>query len=241
MRQSITSIQSDVAGEYEVEVFNAEKPKNVIICVHGNGVRRWDGAHFFHKLADHYPSQACYLVDQNQVIEDGCSLNTLEVMTERVQKLITLARNEYPSSPLVIVAHSMGCGIVTRLDLSEIEKVVFVTPGAGDALGKLIERYGDSIKGGGSINTSDGLKKYLSKEHVDSIDQINWEDEYSKLLGRYPEVYAFEAEEEEIVSEERFKHRDMPFRKYKFINGASHNLSGEPLQAFFIELDKLVK
>lgn len=241
MRNSKVFIRSDDAGEFETELFEAENPSSVVICSHGNGVRRWDGEHFFHNVAEHYPDKSFYLVDQNQVIEGGCSLNELQIMISRVQELITLARQTHPRATITVLAHSMGCGIATKLDLREVKRVVFVAPAAGNVLEKLAQRYGKGIAtNGGMTKTSDGLNKLITKEYVDSIRGIIWETEYEELLNRFPEVYVFESGEEEIVGEERLKHKGMSFKDFKVISGATHNLKGKALEQLFQELDALI-
>lgn len=240
MRSSVVSAKTDSAGSYETELFETPNPKSVVICSHGNGVRRWDGEHFFHQVAEHYPNHAFLLVDQNQVIDDGCKLNDLSIMTARVQGLIATAQQKYPAVSIMVLAHSMGCGVVTKLDLSAVEKVIFVAPAAGDAAKKLIERYGPEVANGMLTKTSDGLTKLVSKEYFDSIKDIVWEEEYKKLLKTYLKIYAFESGDEEIVGDERLAHRDMPFASYKIIPGAKHNYAGAALEKLFAELDRLL-
>ncbi len=86
MRQSSVTTNQDKAGDYEVEVFDCVKPKGVIVTAHGNGVRRWDGEEFFYAVAEQYPNYVVMLIDQNQLYEDGCKLNDLQIMVDRVQK-----------------------------------------------------------------------------------------------------------------------------------------------------------
>lgn len=90
------------------------------------------------------------------------------------------------------------------------------------------------------MTTSDGLNKVVTAEFFASMKGVVWEEEYAKLLQRYQPVYAFEAGEEEIVSDERLKHRDLPFTQYEIIPGAHHNLSGPPLADFLVRADKII-
>ncbi len=54
-RDSMIMTNQDIAGTYETEIFECEtKPRGVIVCAHGKGVRRWDGEEFFYQVADHY-------------------------------------------------------------------------------------------------------------------------------------------------------------------------------------------
>lgn len=240
MRKSTVTIQTDSAGPYEVEVFEADQPKSIIVCSHGNGVRRWDGEHFFHHVADHYPDHTFLLVDQNQIFGDGCRLNPLPIMVARVQGLATMAKDKYPGVPIVLVGHSLGCGVVSRMDLSGVEKVIFVAPAAGNIIDTMKKRYGDDIVQGKTVTTTDGLIKDIPKEYVDSVKDITWEDEYRKLLASYKPVHVFESGAEEIVADDRFAHRDMPFASYKIIPGAVHNYAGKDLENLFAELDPLL-
>lgn len=240
MRTSKILIEHDEAGPYEVEVFGCASPKSVIVCSHGNGVRRWDGEKFFYNVAEHYGDHKFLLVDQNQLYEDGCKLNDLAVMVARVQGLIDKATADDPGVPIIVLGHSMGCGVIARLDLGNVKSVVFVAPAAGDATARLVKRYGDDITNGMIVKTSDGLTKYISKEYVQSVTGIVWEEEYDKLLLRYKTVHVFESGNEEVIGEDRFKHRTMPFASYSTIAGAKHNLAGPPLELLFKELDSLL-
>ncbi len=240
MRTSAVTVYTDAAGYYEVEVFDYAEPRSVVICSHGNGVRRWDGEHFFYAVAEHYPDRAFLLVDQNQPYQNGCKLNGLDVMVARVQSLIDIAQRDYPGNPIIVMGHSMGCGVAAELDLSAVEKVIFVAPSAGDQSAKLFKRYGEDIADGKVVTSSDGLTKYVTKKFYDSVQGIVWEDEYKKLLAHYSSVHAFESGDESIVGEERLVHRTMPFAGYKIIPGAKHNYTGKPLQLLFAELDSLL-
>lgn len=240
MRKSTVQTKQDAAGSYEIEVFDAPNPKGILVCSHGNGVRRWDGEKFFYQLAEQYSEYVCMLVDQNQVLEDGCKLNDLSIMVERVQSLIALAKQSYPNVPVIVVGHSMGCGVASHLKLDDVDKVIFVAPAAGNATNKLIERFGPEVANGMMTKSSDGLSKLISKEYFSSVDGIVWEDEYRKMLARYPEVYVFASGAEEIVGEERLAHRDMGFKQYTVILDATHNYSGEASKKLFAQMDKLV-
>jgi len=236
MRQSRVTTNTDLAGKYETETFDCLNPKSVVICSHGNGVRRWDGEHFFYNVAEHFPDRAFLLVDQNQPYRDGCRLNSLQIMIDRVQGLIAKAVTDYPGVPIIVLGHSMGCGIAARLDLSRVNKVIFVAPAAGDTTQALIKRYGSDIIEGKTVQTTDGLTKDIPKEYVASVRGVIWEKEYEKLLTRFKSVYVFESGDEEIVGEERLQHRAMPFAEYKIMPGAKHNVVGAPLQALCQEL-----
>lgn len=131
-RQSTVQIEQDSAGDYEVEIFDCANPRRVIVCSHGNGVRRWDGQKFFYAVAEHYADSTVLLVDQNQPDGDGVQLNPLPILAQRVERLIGEAKQLHPDVPLVLMGHSMGCGVITQVDLKGVDKIVFVTPGAGD-------------------------------------------------------------------------------------------------------------
>jgi len=240
-RPSTVTIHHDSAGDYEVEVFDAKAPKRVIVTAHGNGVRRWDGKHFFHNVAEHYAEDTVLLVDQNQPEGNGVRLNPLPILVQRVAALLHQARQLHPGVPIVLMGHSMGCAIITFVeDLSGVEAIVFVTPGAGAQGPSLVKRYGPDILRGKIVTTSDGLYKNIPAEYVASVKGLVWEDQYAKLLHRFHPVYCFEAADEEIVGDERLVHRTLPFDDYQIIPHATHNLHGAPLEDFFTRLDPLL-
>lgn len=240
MRKSRVLKQSDSAGDYEVEIFEVDNPKHVVVCSHGNGVRRWDGEHFFHNVASHYPDIAFYLVDQNQVIENGCQLNPLPILVQRVEKALNMARKDYNASKIVVMGHSMGCGVVSQMDQDGVDEVIFVAPAAGTPDKRYIDRWGADIAEGKMVQTKDGLNKLITKEFMDSIKDITWEKEYPKMLKKFSNVHVFESGDEEIVGEERFTHRSMPFASYEIIPGAKHDLNGSSLELLYKKLDKLL-
>jgi pimeloyl-ACP methyl ester carboxylesterase len=241
MRASTIIKNSDAAGEYAAEIFEADNPSSVIVCVHGRGVRRWDGEKFFYAVAEHYPQHTFLLVDQNQFTDDDtCELNPLPIAIARVQRLISFAKERYPQVPIIVMGHSLGCAITTRLELQDVAKVIFVTPAAGTDTEKLIERYGADIVGGKRVTSADGVTRYFSADYLSSLQGITWETEYRKLVERYQPVHAFESEKEEIVTDDRLAHRQLPFASYQIIPEGTHNLHGKPLQWFFDHVDSLL-
>lgn len=241
MRKSSVTTNRDAAGEYESEVFDCENPKSLVICVHGNGVRRWDGEEFFSNVANNYPNHAFYLVDLTQPFDGGCELIDLKLMVARVEKLIAQAKSNYPDVEINILAHSMGCGVSSLVDTEGIARMILVAPAGGDVVKLMVSRYGEGVLNGGMVKTSDGLNKLLSKAYVDSVGGIVWEEKYENLLKRFKEVYAYESGEDEIVTEERRAPlRTMPFATYKVIEGATHNLHGDALKKLYSEIDNLI-
>jgi hypothetical protein len=240
MRAGNVQTAKDEAGEYEIEIFETVHPKSVVVCAHGNGVRRWDGEKFFYNLADHYPDSTFLLADQNQLYKDGVALNDIEIQTSRIQSLIDKAGMDYPNVPIIAIGHSMGCGILARAELAAVSKVIFISPAAGDENSNMLKRFGPEVFEGKEEQTSEGKAKFITKAYVESVRGIVWEKEYEKLLETFMQVYAFESGDEEIVSDERLKHREMKFAGYTIIPGAKHNYAGEPLQKLFEELDKIL-
>jgi pimeloyl-ACP methyl ester carboxylesterase len=236
-RQSIVKTEHDKAGDYEVETIDCPDPKRVIVCSHGRGVRRWDGKKFFYAVAEHYADSAVLLTDLNQ--HDGAlvRMNPLPIETGRVAGLIETAKRLHPGVPIVLLAHSMGCGVAALMDLRDVSTVVLVTPAVGAPYQGYIERYGADIVNGKIITSSEGTQQEFPAEFMASTKGIVWEDEYRKLVARFQPVYAFEAADDEIVGDGRFAHRNIPFTKYVIIPGAKHNLSGQPLTDFLANLD----
>lgn len=240
MRESLIITKNDHCGEYEIEIFTHPTPTRVIVCAHGNGVRRWDGEQFFYAVAEHYTDSAVFLVDQNQPEGNGVRINPLPVLVNRVDLLISEAERLYPDTPIVVVAHSMGCGVATFVDVAKLAAIVFVAPAAGIPQKKLIEKYGEEIAYGKDVKTSSGRTKIITAEYYESVKGISREEEYTKLVMRYSPVYVFEASNDEIVWEGRFAHRDIAFTRYEIISGARHNFSGQALLDFFRCLDLLI-
>lgn len=241
MRSSTITTQKDSAGEYETEVFGCENPARIIIGVHGNGVRRWDGEKFYYAVAEHYPDSVVVLADQNQQAGDGILINPLPVLCSRVEKSKKAAAKQYPGVPIIVIAHSMGCGVTARIGLGDVAAVFFIAAAVGTPAQYLIERYGNDIVKGKTVKTSDGLTKIISKEYYDSVKGINWENEYAQLVQRYSPVYAYEAGDDEIVGEGRFVHRTIPFTSYEIIEGAKHNFSSQALTELFQKMDTVLK
>lgn len=240
MRKSIVYKHVDSAGEYESEIFDCDMPKAVIIGIHGNGVRRWDGKKFFYQVAEHFSDCIVALVDQNQQLEDGCKLNSLDIMVERNQNVLSVIKEKFPSLDVWIVAHSMGCGVTALMDTTGITGVIFVAPGVGNQVEKYIERYGANVVNGIRTETTDGLVKYISKEFMDSVRGITWQDKFSQLIEKHSNVHAFESGADEIVDDERFELRAMPLASYTIIEGTPHNFSGQYPDELFMKIDQII-
>ena len=239
MRTSSIFSLYDSEGNYEVEIFDHPKPATVIVCAHGNGVRRWDGEKFFYAVAEHFAKSAVLLVDQNQPDGDGVRLSPLPILVSRVTGLVHEARQRYPNTPLVVMGHSMGCGVASLLDTNDIQAMVFVAPAVGKPRQSLVERYGPDIVNGKTVTTSEGLKKVVTAEYYKSVEDIDWEESYASLVKRFQTVYVYESGDDEIVGDGRFRHRAIPFAQYTVIDGAKHNLSGAPLAVLFGLIDGL--
>lgn len=231
---------SDSAGDYEQEVFDCSNPKAIIIGVHGNGVRRWDGEKFYYQVSEHFQNCAIYLIDQNQPEKDGCRLNSLFVMVSRVQKAVSSAKTQHPQVPIWVIAHSMGCGVAALLDTAGISGFIFVAPAVGAQTEKYIKRYGPDIINGKVVKTTEGFYKNISKEFMDSVANIKWQKTYSELLSRFPAVHVFESGADEIVDEERFELREMPFASYQIIEDAPHNFHSKYSTELFRKIDSLL-
>lgn len=239
-RKSTLLTKHDAAGDYVIEIFDSPQPKGVVVCIHGRGVHREDGERFFYAVTEHYPNHIFVLVDQNQFDKDTCLLSPLPIALARVQGAMTTVQASYPDLPLSLIGHSMGCGLIAKLNLDTVSKAIFVAPTAGKETEKLASRYGADVANGKLTISSDGLKKYMSKGYFESMHGIVWEDEYRELLTRFSPIYVFESGEEEIVGKERLALRNMPFASYDIIPGATHNLHGDALQWFFKKLDALL-
>src|SRR6185437_9891738 len=174
MRKSTISTKHDGVGDYEVETFDCENPKRVIVCAHGGGVRRWDGEKFFYGVAEHYNDSNVWLVDQNQQNGEYITLPPLYIAVARINDLITKAKASHPGVPIIVIAHSFGCGVVTQLDLSGVSLVVFVTPAPGKSFENYVKSYGKDAEKGKKVTTNDGLKKEFTAEFMKSIKGLSW-------------------------------------------------------------------
>ena len=232
---------SDKAGDFEIEIFDAKNPKNIIVSAHGNGERRWDGERFYYQVAEHFLNSAVLLVDQNQPEGDGVILNDFEVLVARVQKQLDYAKENYKNIPVWVIAHSMGCPITCKLNLDKVAGVIFISPAVGAPEKTMVVRYGADIVEGKTVLTSDGLTKIIPKSYYDSIRGLVWEDEYSKLVDRFSPVYTFESGDDEIVGDGRFAHRDIAFNDYQIIDGAKHNFTGRHSEELFAKIDLILK
>jgi len=135
----------------------------------------------------------------------------------------------------------MGCGISALLNTSNIDGMMLIAPAVGSFKDKYAARYGSDVINGKIVKTSDGLTKNISKEFIDSVWHIKWQDEYTKLIDLFAPVHVFESGDDEIIDEERFELRKTPFTSYTIIKGAKHNLSGKYSEELFSNIDKLLK
>jgi hypothetical protein len=123
--------------------------------------------------------------------------------------------------------------------MEDVAGMIFITPGVGDVHKIYKQRYGDDVVNGKTIVSSDGITKIISKEFMDSSADLIREEKYAQLLDRYSPVHVYEAGDDEIVGDERYVLRDMPFASYTIIKGAKHNLSGKYSEELFRKIDQL--
>lgn len=240
-RPSTIQAYSDAAGSYEVEIFEAANAQRIIVCAHGSGVLRGDGEDFFYAVAEHYLNDTVILVDQNQRDGDMVILSPFDILIRRIESTVQLAASMYPGTDIILMAHSMGCVVASQVVSPAITSYVMVTPAAGNQRNSLIRRYGEGISEGQIVLSSEGTRKHITKAYFESIKDIDREVLYQDFLKRVTvPVYAFEAGDEDIVGEERFAHRTMPFTDYQIIPGATHNLHGAALDDFFGRVDSLL-
>lgn len=205
---------------------------DVVIFIHGWGVK-WPSKGTFVDIARHLSTQGVTsaLFDLNDYAPNGdAQFLPLTDQQDRVRYVERYIRELFPSARLSIIAHSMGCRVLTTLipELqNRIHNFVFLAPAVGRAnkgMKNYILRHPGSFEaadGGVHLKRKDGTISHVSKRYLDEFNK-DWDTLYLQNLRFIkPHIYLAETDHrnpEQTAMLESFGAH--------IITGSDHNFTG---------------
>jgi hypothetical protein len=241
-RSSQVTLRSDDSGSYEIEVFDAENPKAIVLCATGFGMNRYDGYHLFGDIAEKLSDYTVVLVELHDISPDGLTVNPLSRQIVRFNKL--LSDYSRADTPVVLVGHSMGCLAISK-SAADGNHAVFLAPAVRDISrtlrNTLLSREGTSEDSDGTMHAkrSDGSTSIVPAKFWQEASQLNIAELYEESTTRLT-VHVIVAEEDQILKAETADLQTMPFQSITSIPQADHDFSGSGRSAMLEEVQILV-
>lgn len=241
-RSSFVVNGKDAYGSYEIELFQAENPKAIVICATGFGMNRYDGYNLFGDIAEKLTEYTVVLVELHDITGSGLTVNPLTFQVERFNKLIS----DYSTAsvPVVLVGHSMGCLVISK-SVAQGNHAVFLAPAVRDISktlrNTLLSRDGTSEDPDGTMHAkrSDGTTSIVSSEFWHEASRLNIAALYKEATSRI-KIKVVIAEEDQLLKEETADLHTIEFQSITSIPKADHDFSGAGRKAMLEELQKII-
>lgn len=241
-RSSLVTLRSDETGSYEVEVFEAETPKAIVLCATGFGMNRYDGSNLFGDIAEKLSDYTVVLVELHDSLPVGLTVNPLSRQIERFNKLLS----DYSQAdiPVVLVGHSMGCLVISKSDALR-NHTVFLAPAVRDITktlkNTLLSREGTSEDADGTMHAkrSDGTTSIVPAKFWQEASLLNIASLYKEATARI-QINVVIAGEDQILKAETSDLQSIPFQSITSISWADHDFSGSGRSTLLEELHKLL-
>ena len=222
----------DEAGEYITEEIINGKPEKLIVYAHGFGVKR-DSLDLFYDLAKSINNSVSVLIDLNLIEDAGLTVNNLDIQFARIKHEITKFKNKYPNLELILIGHSMGCGLIAKYKILA-DQVIFLAPTVSDVENKLrprlISREGSYYNSGEGMlyaKRTDGSTSKVPDSFFNVLKGEIWKNTYHSYIKFQPNIFLVVAGEDEILKAETKGILELKFKQIDIIEGADHNFLGE--------------
>ena len=222
----------DEAGEYITEEIINGKPEKLIVYAHGFGVKR-DSLDLFYDLAKSINNSVSVLIDLNLIEDAGLTVNNLDIQFARIKHEITKFKNKYHNLELILIGHSMGCGLIAKYKILA-DQVIFLAPTVSDVENKLrprlISREGSYYNSGEGMlyaKRTDGSTSKVPDSFFNVLKGEIWKNTYHSYIKFQPNIFLVVAGEDEILKAETKGILELKFKQIDIIEGADHNFLGE--------------
>lgn len=205
-----------------------------VICAHGFGVGA-DSRGMFTEIAKSLPEHNFITFDFNKIDQEGnITVASLDKQTGILEEKL---KNTKPSS--VLLCHSQGCIVASMAKLENIDKVIFLAPPDNLDLGsfeKVFDRPGANINfsATSSIPRRDGTTTYVGADYIQSIENVDVSQFYSKL-SKHHNLTIIRATEDDILGTTEFNFLE----NTKIIDiAANHNFDNDNSRQQLIKILK---
>ncbi len=177
--------------------------KDIVIFVHGFGVR-YDSRGMFTDIKAGLPSGiGTVLIDLNRFSEDNVYLSSIHDQSVHLLKIFEKVRAKYPKMKVHIVAHSMGCIVASIAKLKADGKVILLTHPetfGGDHLESYFRDYRGAVQEGETliVPRRDGSISHIPVlffKELAEINPINEILEYAKSS----DIHILQTTKDEVI------------------------------------------
>ena len=159
---------------------------STVVCSHGFGVRA-DGRGMFTELQATFPEHDFVTFDYNEVLENGdLVVAPINQQVERLNQVLS----EYDG--VVLLAHSQGCIVAAMADITHVDRVILLAPPAEMSMRRVIDKLSRKpnalidLNGVSKLPRSDGTTTHITREYIESVDNVNPLSLYDSLAGKLP-------------------------------------------------------
>lgn len=215
---------------YTLKVRADETTENIVIFVHGFGVR-WDSRGMFTEIDAQLPAGwGSVLFDFYEVDGKDVYISPVSEQIGRLKDIILNTKVDFPQATLHIVAHSKGC-IITALAKPEISgSIILLSP--PEEYSSRFQTYFESVEGAQWIDGTlvvprkDGTTSHIPQAYFDETHDI-MPQEAMLNLARMRSVYIMQTTRDEILGETTYEQLQNNDAITITSMPADHNFTGE--------------
>ncbi len=218
--------------------------KHTIIYAHGFGVRK-DDRGLFTDIAKVFPDTNHIMFDLD-ICDNENNTVTIRPFSQQVSLLnnhIKEASNNSENT-IDIVAHSRGCKVVASADLSNIRKVIFITPPIDISTERTLERFHKTpdavlnMEGDSRLPRKDGTVTIFPKEYwTDSESNRTLIEDYISQSENVDALF-IKAKQDDILGDVDLNAIESK-GKVLTLNG-DHNFSGDNREGLVEVIEKFI-
>lgn len=219
---------------FEDANYPSSSPDHVVMFVHGWGVK-WPSKGLFVDIARALSHRGITsaLFDLSNFDGNGnATFLPLTDQQDRIRNVELYIRELFPSARISVIAHSMGCRVMSTLlpqMAPRLQHCVLLAPAVGTASPRLKQRMlrhpGSYELPDGSIvyKRKDGTESSISNRYLEEFNK-NWDEIYkSNLTSKNYSIILAESDHREEPQEEL-----MASLGAETLPGSDHNFTGEP-------------
>lgn len=227
-----------------VKKFIPKKANNIVVFVHGFGVR-WDSRGMFTEIKDSLPKDWGYvLFDFYDISGEDVFIISISQQLKLLNEILNEVSSENKTARVHIIAHSKGC-VITALAMPNIDgKVILLAP--PETFGKNLQDYFEKYPGAKKTKSSlliprkDGTITHIPNKYFLESAQIQPEVEILKL-SKHKKMIIFQTTEDEVIGRTLYtKLQGNPNIEIIPII-SDHNFTGDNRKRLINQLKELLK
>ncbi len=220
-----------------------ENTKNIVIFVHGFGVR-WDSRGMFTDIQQSLPKGwGSALFDFYSIKENDVYITPITQQIARLTEIIQTTKARAPKATIHIIAHSKGCIITALAQPAITGRIIFLAP--PETFGTKLERYFTRYPGATSTATElilprkDGTITHIPLNFFPQTQSIDAEDAML-AFSRKHSVHLLQTIEDEVIGITEYKNLSASPRVTITPLAADHNFTGRAREKLINYIKEIV-